>query len=322
MGIFTNFNSEEDKMSVGELFAGIGGICLAFRQAGFDIGWANELDKKAYLTYSKNFNNYAVNEDMRKVNPIDLRSVDVLAGGFPCQSFSIAGYQKGFNDERGNLFFDILNFIDVLRPPVIFLENVKNLLSHDCGRTFKIIQGELSNAGYYIKYKVMNTAEYSDVPQNRERLYIVCFGYKEHYLKFKFPKPVKKTKSIRSLLDSNVSEEFSYKNSRYYDKLKDAMKNPDTLYQWRRTYVRENKKCLCPTLTANMGTGGHNVPLVLDGDDIRKLTPRECARFQGFPDSFVLPKELPNPELYKQIGNSVSVPVVKAIAKNILAVFE
>lgn len=309
-------------MNVGELFAGIGGIGLAFKQAGFDIGWANELDKKAYLTYSKNFNNYAVNEDMRKVNPIDLRSVDVLAGGFPCQSFSIAGYQKGFNDERGNLFFDILNFVDVLRPQVIFLENVKNLLSHDCGRTFKIIQGELSNAGYYIKHKVMNTAEYSDIPQNRERLYIVCFGHKEHYLKFKFPKPVKKTKSIRSLLDSNVSEEFSYKNSRYYDKLKDAMKNPDTLYQWRRTYVRENKKGLCPTLTANMGTGGHNVPLVLDGDDIRKLTPRECARFQGFPDSFVLPKELPNSELYKQIGNSISVPVVKAIAKNILAVFE
>lgn len=309
-------------MNVGELFAGIGGIGLAFKQAGFDIGWANELDKKAYLTYSKNFNNYAVNKDMRKVNPIDLRSVDVLAGGFPCQSFSIAGYQKGFNDERGNLFFDILNFIDVLRPPVIFLENVKNLLTHDCGRTFKIIQGELSTAGYYIKHKVMNTAEYSDVPQNRERLYIVCFGYKEHYLKFKFPKPVKKTKSIRSLLDSNVSEEFSYKNSRYYDKLKDTMKNPDTLYQWRRTYVRENKKGLCPTLTANMGTGGHNVPLLLDGDDIRKLTPRECARFQGFPDSFVLPKELPNSELYKQIGNSVSVPVVKAIAKNILAVFE
>ena len=168
-------------MNVGELFAGIGGIGLAFKQAGFDIGWANELDKKAYLTYSKNFNNYAVNEDMRKVNPIDLRSVDVLAGGFPCQSFSIAGYQKGFNDERGNLFFDILNFIDVLRPPVIFLENVKNLLTHDCGRTFKIIQGELSTAGYYIKHKVMNTAEYSDVPQNRERLYIVCFGYKEHY---------------------------------------------------------------------------------------------------------------------------------------------
>lgn len=309
-------------MNVGELFAGIGGIGLAFKQAGFDIGWANELDKKAYITYSKNFNNYAVNEDMRKVNPIDLRSVDVLAGGFPCQSFSIAGHQKGFNDERGNLFFDILNFIDVLRPPVIFLENVKNLLSHDCGRTFKIIQGELANAGYYIKHKVMNTAEYSDIPQNRERLYIVCFGHKEHYLKFKFPKPVKKTKSIRSLLDSNVSEEFSYKNSRYYDKLKDAMKNPDTLYQWRRTYVRENKKRLCPTLTANMGTGGHNVPLVLDGDDIRKLTPRECARFQGFPDSFVLPKELPNSELYKQIGNSISVPVVKAIAKNILAVFE
>ena len=305
-------------MKVGELFAGIGGIGLAFRQAGFDIGWANEIDKKAYLTYSKNFNNHAVNEDMKKVNPIKLGPIDVLAGGFPCQSFSIAGHMKGFEDPRGNLFFDILNFVDVLQPPIIFLENVKNLLSHDCGRTFKIIQGELSNAGYYIKHKVLNTAEYSDIPQNRERLYIVCFGHKEHYEKFKFPKPIKKTKSIRSLLESNVSEKFSYKNSKYYTLLKETMTNPNTLYQWRRTYVRENKKGLCPTLTANMGTGGHNVPLVLDGNDIRKLTPRECARFQGFPDSFIFPDELPNSELYKQIGNSVSIPVVRAIAKNII----
>lgn len=309
-------------MNVGELFAGIGGIGLAFKQAGFDIGWANEIDKKAYITYGKNFNNYAVNEDMKKVNPVKMGQVDVLAGGFPCQSFSIAGYMKGFEDDRGNLFFDILRFVDILRPSIIFLENVKNLMSHDCGRTFKIIQGELSNAGYYIKHQVLNTAEYSDIPQHRERLYIVCFRHKKHYEKFRFPKPIKKTKSIRSLLESNVPEEFSYKNSRYYPRLKETMINPNTLYQWRRTYVRENKKGLCPTLTANMGTGGHNVPLVLDGDDIRKLTPRECARLQGFPDDFVLPDDLSNSELYKQIGNSVSVPVVQAIAKNIKKVLD
>jgi len=311
------------KYHVGELFAGIGGIGLGFKEAGFELAWANEIDERACVTYRNNFKHLLINEDMTKVNPAKLPKIEVLTGGFPCQAFSIAGYRKGFKDDRGNLFFDILRYINVLQPEVIFLENVKNLTAHDNGRTFNVIQNELTKAGYYIKANVLNTALYSDVPQNRERIYIVCFKNKELAEKFKFPSMVSKTKSIRSLLEHDVSSEFSYKNSKYYTQLKKEMTNPDTIYQWRRVYVRENKNNLCPTLTANMGTGGHNVPLIIDEhQDIRKLTPRECARFQGFPDSYKFPDTLPKSAIYKQIGNSVSVPVVNAIAKNIMQVLK
>lgn len=303
---------------VGSLFAGIGGIELGFIKAGFKISWANEIDKNACITYKRNFNHILYNDDMRNLNPNELGNIDVLVGGFPCQAFSIAGYQKGFNDDRGNIFFDIMRYINTLKPKVVFLENVKNLASHDGGNTYKIIQKELQDAGYHIRTNILNTYEYSDVAQNRERIYIVCFRDKKMSECFKFPKKTnKKPKNIREFLDKNADEKFYYKKSKYYEELKANMTNPNTIYQWRRVYVRENKSGLCPTLTANMGTGGHNVPLVLDeSNEIRKLTPRECARFQGFDDSFVLPN-LPNSALYKQIGNSVSVPVIGLIAKEI-----
>jgi DNA (cytosine-5)-methyltransferase 1 len=263
---------------------------------------------------------------MKEVSPDALPSIDVLTGGFPCQAFSVAGYRKGFEDDRGNLFFDILRFIDKLQPKVVFLENVKNLTSHDHGRTFETIQSELVKAGYSnLKTQVLNTYQYSCVPQNRERIYIVCFRDKTLSEKFKFPErsDSQHLKPIQALLDQDVPEDYSYKKSKYYEQLKQEITNPHTLYQWRRVYVRENKNNLCPTLTANMGTGGHNVPLVIDKKlGIRKLTPRECARFQGFPDDFVLPDSLPKSALYKQIGNSVSVPVVVAIANNIAKVLE
>jgi DNA (cytosine-5)-methyltransferase 1 len=196
---------------------------------------------------------------------------------------------------------------------VIFLENVKNLQNHDEGKTFKTILKELESRNYHITYKVLNSSEYANIPQNRERIYIVGFQDKQVYNNFKFPEPVKLTKTIKHLLDDMVDEKFYYTRSKYYTQLKKEMKNSDTIYQWRRTYVRENKSKLCPTLTANMGTGGHNVPLVIDKKDIRKLTPRECARFQGYDDSFVLSDELSNSALYKQIGNSVTVPVIEAL---------
>lgn len=312
-----------NKYRVGELFAGIGGIGLGFKQAGFELIWANEIDEKACVTYSSNFNHILINEDMKKIDPRKLPAIDILTGGFPCQAFSIAGYRKGFKDDRGDLFFDILRYIYALKPKVIFLENVKNLTAHDNGRTFNIIQKELIKAGYYIKSNVLNTANYSNIPQNRERIYIVCFKNRKFSEMFKFPKPINKVKKIKDLLEKKVSEKYSYRNSKFYNQLKTEMKNLDTVYQWRRIYVRENRNNLCPTLTADMGTGGHNVPLIIDeNNDIRKLTPRECARFQGFPDSYKLPKTLPNSALYKQFGNSVSVPVVSAIAKNILQVLE
>ncbi len=307
----------QNSLKVGGLFAGIGGIELGFKRAGFEISWANEIDKHAAITYKLNHEHTLFEKDIRKLQVDEVSKIDILTGGFPCQAFSIAGYRKGFQDDRGNVFFEILRFIDALSPQVIFLENVKNLQSHDNGNTFKIILNELQERGYFIKHKVLNSAEYANVPQNRERIYIVGFRDKNAYNRFSFPQPIKLTKSVNELIDDEVEERFYYTSSRYYDQLKQEMKRSDTVYQWRRKYVRENKSKLCPTLTANMGTGGHNVPLIIDKKDIRKLTPRECARFQGYDDNFIFSDKMALSHLYKQIGNSVTVPVIEAIAKEI-----
>jgi DNA (cytosine-5)-methyltransferase 1 len=310
--------------TIGELFAGIGGIGLGFKNAGgYKLVWANEIDTNACATYKKNFTHSIINKDMTEIDiSKELEKVDIITGGFPCQAFSIAGYRKGFKDDRGNLFFDILRFIQNIEPRVLFLENVKNLSAHDNGITFKIIQSELTKAGYFIKSQILNTADYSEIPQNRERIYIVCFRSKQDCDNFKFPNKSTRRKSVSDLLDPSATQEFYYNETKYYPTLKEEIRNPNTVYQWRRTYVRENKSNLCPTLTANMGMGGHNVPLIKDKKGIRKLTPRECARFQGFPDNFILPDNLAKPTLYKQIGNSVSVPVITAIARNIRIALE
>ncbi len=309
-------------IKIGSLFAGIGGIEMGLQNAGFNIAWSNEIDKKACVTFKENFNHRLIEKDVNDLKINEVEKIDFLTAGFPCQAFSIAGYRKGFDDDRGNVFFQILRFIDAFKPKVLLLENVKNLVSHDKGNTFKIIKSELEQRGYNLSYKVLNSAEYGNIPQNRERIYIVGFKYRKHLKKFKFPSKIELNVSIKDLLDSDIDQKFYYINSRYYPILKKEMTNKETLYQWRRVYVRENKSNLCPTLTANMGTGGHNVPLLLDHLDIRKLTPRECARFQGYDNSFVLPESLPNSALYKQIGNSVTVPVIEAIGRKIKQAIE
>ncbi|GMO66168.1 MAG: DNA (cytosine-5-)-methyltransferase [Rickettsiales bacterium] len=306
------------KYKICSLFAGIGGIDLGFKNVGFEIAWANEIDQKPCETYKQNFNHTLINDDIHNLKTDNLLKIDILTGGFPCQAFSIAGEQKGFNDKRGTLIFEVLRLVKDLQPQVVFLENVKNLKSHNKGETFKEIIKNIESLGYFVKYEVLNTCEYSNIPQNRERLYIVCFKDKNKYEKFNFPQKANNVLSIQDILEKNVADNFYYNKTKYYPILKEEMKNKNTCYQWRRRYVRENKNNLCPTLTANMGTGGHNVPLVLDNKDIRKLTPRECARLQGFPDNFVLPANLPNSILYKQIGNSVSVPVIQKIAEQIM----
>ncbi len=310
---------------VGSMFAGIGGICLGFKQAGADIIWANEIDKNACITYRTNFgNNYLVEDDIKNIDTRDIPEIDILTAGFPCQPFSIAGYQKGFTDDRGNLFFEIVRVLKDKKPKAILLENVKNLASHDKGNTFKVIKETLEANGYFIKEDILNTAEYGNIPQNRERIYIVGFRTKEERDKFEFPKPLKLTKSIYDVIkfDEKKEDTYYYNNSKYYDTLKETMKNQDTVYQWRRIYCRENKNKLCPTLTANMGTGGHNVPLIRDNYDIRKLTPKECLLFQGFPMDYKIPKNMSNSHIYKQAGNAVSVPVIQRIAENILKVLD
>ena len=321
--------------TVGSLFAGIGGIEKGFESAGAKILWANEIDEAACITYRENFNHDLYEGDINsliekaKRGEFEFPNIDILTAGFPCQAFSIAGYRKGFDDERGNLFFSIMKVIELLRPKALFLENVKNLRTHDNGNTFRVIRNALDDAEYTITDFVLNTMEYGGLPQNRERIYIMCFDKKWDSIDkdthtdleaLIHPEKVNLTKTVRDLLETRPLEDrYYYKPGHpYYEQLDKAMTNPDTVYQWRRVYVRENQSNVCPTLTANMGTGGHNVPLIRDEKGIRKLTPRECFRLQGFGDEFVLPEKLALSHLYKQAGNSVSVPVIEALARKML----
>ena len=319
-------SSTPNQYSIDAFFAGVGGIELGFTQTGeFRVVYANEFDKNARETYK--LNNPDVNLDGRNihdVNPNEIPYADVIMGGFPCQAFSIAGYRKGFEDDRGDLFFELLKMISSKKPRVIFIENVKNLVSHDHGNTFKVIREALAVNGYYIKWKVLNGKDYGNVPQNRERIYVVGFNNKEDYLKFDFPEPIELKKNIKDVIDFNgqYDEKYYYRDGKqpFYDQLVDSIDSQETVYQWRRKYVRENKAGVVPTLTANMGTGGHNVPLILtDSKEIRKLTPKETFNAQGYPKEFKLP-DISNAQLYKQAGNSVVVPVINRIAENIVDV--
>lgn len=303
-----------------DFFAGIGGIRLGFEDAGFKTAFSNDLDPFCKITYDLNFkSSQLVVEDIFKIDENKLPRFDVFTGGFPCQPFSIAGYRKGFKDKgRGDVFFEIARIIERIKPKVVFLENVKNLKSHDNGRTYKIIEKTLKGLGYHIRSEVLNTMIHGGVPQNRERIYIVGFRNKRFAERFEFPKTIPLKVKVADILDSDVPEKYYYQShSAIYRKLKDEIVSMETVYQWRRKYVRENKKGVCPTLTANMGMGGHNVPLIRDRKGIRKLTPSECLRLQGFPKRYKLPSGIADSRLYKQVGNSVSVPVIRRIAKEI-----
>ena len=309
------------------LFAGVGGIDLGFEKAGFKTVYANEFDKKARETYRLNFPDVNIDSrDIREVEEDEVpHNVSVVTGGFPCQSFSIAGYRKGLEDEQnGDLFFETLRIAKAVNAEIIFLENVKNLVGHDQGKTFRIILEALETNGYHTDYKVLNATEFGNVTQNRERIYIVAFKNKAYLEKFEFPKPIELTKSIRDFIDFENEKDpiFYYTANKFkqFDQLEEKMDDSNAIYQWRRKYVRKNMSGVCPTLTANMGTGGHNVPLILtDTKEYRKLTPRETFNLQGFPKEFKLPEQA-NSHLYKQAGNSVVVPVIERIAKEIISV--
>jgi len=307
-----------------DLFAGIGGIRLGFEKNGFETVFANDLDPYCKVTYDLNFKSTPLLvADIAKVASKNLPDFDILLGGFPCQPFSIAGYRRGFLDTgRGDLFFEIVRIIRDKKPKAVFLENVKNLRSHDDGRTMKIIETALADLGYHVKCKVLNSMTHGNVPQNRERVYIVAFRNKRHFHAFEFPieKPLRK--SIAQVLDRDAPDKYYYNDSPLFPVLAAEITKPGTVYQWRRQYVRQNKSGVCPTLTANMGTGGHNVPLILDHKGIRKLTPRECARLQGFPESYKIPTTLTDSRLYKQFGNSVTTTVIAQVAASVRAALE
>jgi DNA (cytosine-5)-methyltransferase 1 len=375
---------------VGSLFAGVGGICLGFKNAKtknskYKLLWANEIDEYACETYRTNFSHqllegdiklvlhpeYATDETEQKYykklhDKILSEPIDILNGGFPCQAFSIAGERKGFEDDRGNLFLNIIDLIEQLgekfyKPRVLFLENVKNLQAHDNKKTYVHIKQKLEACGYTVFEKVLNTMDYTDVPQNRERIYIIGLLNENDIKNFEIFKDIEsrikkkdkasRIKDIKKVIDYNLTkenatkyyytkekypnyfmsdEEFEKSNKKEKINLNTQIDEMYEFYQCRRgMYVRKNQSGVCPTLTANMGTGGHNVPLIKVNDGIRKLTPKETFKLQGFPidNGYKLPtvingRPYPDSQLYKQAGNAVSVPIIQMLATDLLELLE
>lgn len=315
-------NNSENSIKMVDLFAGTGAFTYAFtceneNENKVDVVFANDMVEHSKTIYENNFKHLLTLKDLNDIKVEEIPKHDILTGGFPCQPFSIAGNQGGFADKRSNVFWKILEIIDFHQPKCVILENVKNLLSHDNKKTFTTIKENLEKRGYSICYKVLNTAEITGIPQHRERIYIVCLKSKEVFEKFNLNFPKIEKRKISEFLEKDISSKYYYSDvSKIWELLKKDVIKKDTIYQYRRVYVRENKSSECPTLTANMGTGGHNVPIILD-NGIRKLTPRECFNLQGFPSSYKLPK-MSDSNLYKLAGNAVSVPVVKLIANRLI----
>jgi DNA (cytosine-5)-methyltransferase 1 len=311
-----------DNLKLIDLFAGTGAFSLAFeKNSKCECVFANDMiecSKKIYTL--NNPNTIFTLKDLHKINVNDIPSHDILCAGFPCQPFSIAGNKKGFDDDRSNVFWKIIEILKMHKPGIIVLENVKNLKSHDKGNTFNIIETNLKSLGYFIKTSILDTNKITSIPQHRERIYIVGFLNKEKYEKFDFNFPKITQCKISDILEKNVNDKYYYTDRfQVYNEIhENVTKNisENVLYQYRRYYVRENKSNCCPTLTANMGGGGHNVPLLKDDKGIRKLTPRECFNLQGFPVDYKLPN-ISDTALYKLAGNAVSVPVVNLIVEKL-----
>jgi DNA (cytosine-5)-methyltransferase 1 len=316
-----NNTIDTNKLKLIDLFSGTGAFTLGFENTKkVKCVFSNDMVESSKKIYDFNFEHKLTLQDLNDINVENIPSHDILTGGFPCQPFSIAGKQEGFNDTRSNVFWKILSIIDHHKPCCVILENVKNLISHDDKNTFKTIQKNLKDRGYYIHYKVLNTSDITGIPQNRERIYIVCLKSKTVYDKFNLDFENKEKKKISEFLEpiANIKDKYYYNNSSStWDLLRTNVIKKDIVYQYRRVYVRENKSGDCPTLTANMGTGGHNVPIILDNKGIRKLTPRECFNLQGFPSTYKLP-ELSDCNLYKLAGNAVSLPIVNLIANRLV----
>ena len=307
-------------MKVGSLFSGIGGIDSGFAQAGFEICWANEIDPDACKTYRYNFPTTRLIEgDIKDIDPHSLESVNVITAGFPCQSFSVCGNQKGFNDKRGNLFFEIIRIVDVLNPAVIFLENVANLTEHDNGRTFNVIHNELICRDYSIRYIIADACDYG-IPQHRTRTYIIAFKSQEACDNFKFPDKCILEKQIFDIIDKTAKVDDSYylkMDSYQYRKLSEFIKDDRQIYRFSDYGIQSSKDGISFTLKANMGTWRERVPYIKDNHGIRKITPYECLALQGFPKNYLFPNNIPIASKYKQCGNSVVVPIIKRMAKQI-----
>lgn len=298
--------------TVGSLFAGVGGICQGFRDAGCKVIWANELDDNARKTYRANHPTvpFTKKNDVSELTSENIEAIDILTAGFPCQPFSHAGQAKGFNDPRGQLFYEVTRLLRELTPKAFFLENVKTLATHDRGASFKLVADEIKSTGYSLIPFLLKANEHTDVPQGRERLFLVGFREEEVFhsdrpilttsnlrhpkapLSSSFNIPTASSQSPRPLSDfldpstADPSDFYNDPDNIIHQRIRRDVVKPGIVYQYRRWFVRENKSNVCPTLTANMGLGGHNVPIVLDEPVPRRLSPKECFNHQGFQSDF------------------------------------
>lgn len=312
------------------LFAGMGGFSAGLRRSGVTTLWANEIDKFACRTFRHNHPEKVkvLEKDIRdlSVKGDSLPPVDILTAGFPCQSFSVAGHKRGFEDERGRLFDEIIRLIEEFgddKPKILLMENVPHLMNGNGGQWFEAVVSQVQFAGYWFdsnsSVALLNTARVSHLPQSRERLFMAALSTGEFRSNgFQFPKTNGAVHKLSRFIDkSRKSEKRNYlpPDNRYYECIMQKVKagKTDSIYNLRRYYARENRG-QCPTLTANMGGGGHNVPFVKDSWGIRRLTVSECAALQGF-RGYKFPKDVPVFEQYRQIGNAVSVPVAEKLGK-------
>ena len=319
-----------------DLFAGIGGIRIAFESNGVKCVKSSEIDKYACETYINNFSEEPLG-DITKISPNELPDFDIIAGGFPCQPFSLGGLRKGFEDTRGTLFFEVARLIKARKPKAFFLENVEGIVNHDGGKTLEVIEDTIRNLGYNFQWKVMNACDYG-IPQNRKRWY--CVGFRNDLnigfegqddtckVKYKFPEKCDLKYTVNDIVKPISSEDYNVSET--------CKKNiekflPDYLISGKYIegsviLANEIRPSRCnfrsdgvsPCLTAKMGTGGNNVPVYIK--EMRKLTENECLRIMGFPEWY---KIAPNcMHSYKQIGNSVVVTIVSELAKEMVRVLK
>jgi DNA (cytosine-5)-methyltransferase 1 len=320
-------------MKAGSLFSGIGGFCLGFESAGIPTAWAIEYDPHAAETYSHNVASpRLLRKDIKDVTVVgdNLEDVDVLHAGFPCQSFSQAGTRTGFDDERGQLFFEVIRLIKEFgdrRPRILVLENAPFLRYGDGGAWFLRLQNEIRKAGYWFRDEnaaELNAFKLTHLPQQRVRLFMVALST-AHFNSGRFAFPTHEASSHKDLsdfieFDRDLADEYYLpKDNRYYHMIEGAAKGDRQIYQLRKYLVRTKDPGVCPTLTANMGLGGHNVPFVFAPGGLRKLTEYECLALQGFPPDFQFPDHVPKAKRYTQVGNAVAVPVAEQLAEAVRA---
>lgn len=301
-----------------DLFAGIGGIRTGFEQVfkeKSEFIFASELDKFAQTSYIANYNEEPKG-DITKIHEKDVPNHDIVLAGFPCQAFSIAGKRKGFEDTRGTLFFDVARIVNEHKPKVVFLENVKGFRNHNKGNTFRTVKETLEEMGYRVFAEVLNAKDFG-LPQNRERIYII--GFLDHSIEFKYPKPLEKKKKLGEILEDNVDSKYTISDKLWAGHQRRKKEHKEKGNGFGYSLFTHNSE-YTSTISARYYKDGSEILIHQENQNPRKLTPKEASRLQGFPNEYKI--AVSDTQAYKQFGNSVAVPVIKAIAKEIYSHLE